>query len=287
MVLDKCHGNAGAVEVGMMAVLRFVLIFAVLAYVAIAGFMYVKQRSFEYFPGRTGVPPQALGLVGVTEQRVKTPDGETIVLWYAPAQPGKPTVLFFHGNGGEISGRHERFAYLQSQGLGVMFVSYRGYGASTGTISEPGFITDALTAYDALRSKGVAPDQIMVLGESLGTGVAVQLAAQKPVAALALEAPYTATVDIAADIYWWLPVRLLMKDQFRSRDYIGRIKVPLLIQHGDADHIVPFAQGQTLFAMANEPKQMVVIPGGTHDIISDRDVWAREVAFFLANAKAQ
>ena len=271
----------------MMAVLRFVLLFAVLAYAAIAGFMYVQQRSFQYFPARTGTPPQALGLSGVTQERLKTPDGETIVLWYAPARPGKPTVLFYHGNGGEISGRHERFAYLQSQGLGVMFVSYRGYGASTGTISEKGIITDALTAYDVLRAKGVPPDEIMLLGESLGTGVAIQVAAQRPVAAVALEAPYTATVDIAADIYWWLPVRLLMKDQFRSRDYIGRVKVPLLIQHGDADHIVPFAQGQALFAMANEPKQLVTIPGGTHDIISDHEVWAREVAFFLANAKAQ
>ena len=127
----------------------------------------------------------------------------------------------------------------------------------------------------------------MVLGESLGTGVAIQLAAQKPVAAVALEAPYTATVDIASEIYWWLPVSLLMKDQFRSRDYIARVKVPLLIQHGDADHIVPFAQGRALFAMANEPKQMVVIPGGTHDIILDHAVWAREVAFFLANARPQ
>jgi len=272
---------------GVMVLLRSVLLFAVLAYLAIAGFMYVQQRSFQYFPARAGTPPQALGLTGVTEERVKTPDGETIVLWYSPAQPGKPTVLFLHGNGGEISGRHERFAYLQSQGLGVMFVSYRGYGASTGTISEQGLITDALTAYDVLRSKGVPPEQIMLLGESLGTGVAIQLAAQRPVAAVALEAPYTATVDIAQDIYWWLPVRLLMKDQFRSRDFIAKVKVPLLIQHGDADQVVPFAQGRALYAMANEPKQMVVIPGGTHDIILDHDVWAREVAFFLANTKPQ
>ena len=270
-----------------MALLRSVLLIVIVLYLGILAFMYVQQRSLQYFPARTGTSPQDLGLSGVTEERVPTPDGETIVLWYAPAQPGKPTVLFFHGNGGEISGRQERFAFLQSQGLGVMFVSYRGYGASTGTISEQGLITDALAAYDVLRAKGVPPEQIMLLGESLGTGVAVQVAAQKPVAAVALEAPYTATVDIAADVYWWLPVRLLMKDQFRSRDYIAEVKVPLLIQHGDADRVVPLAQGRRLFALANEPKQMVVIPGGTHDSIFDRDVWVREVAFFLANAKAQ
>ena len=272
---------------GLVLVLRTVLLLAVLAYVAIAGFMYLQQRSFQYHPAHKGTPPQALGLAGATEERVKTPDGETIVLWYAPARPGRPTVLFFHGNGGEIADRGERFGFLQAQGFGVLFVSYRGYGASTGDISEQGLITDALTAYDFLTAKGVSPRQIVLLGESLGTGVAVQLAAMKPVAAVALEAPYTATVDIAADIYWWLPVRLLMKDQFRSRDWIGQVKVPLLIQHGDADTIVPVTQGRALFTMANEPKQMVEVPGEGHDAIFNRDVWAREAAFFVANAPSQ
>ncbi|WP_146256053.1 alpha/beta hydrolase [Aestuariivirga litoralis] len=263
-----------------LALLRLVLTIAVLAYVAIAVFMYLQQRSFQYHPAHKGTPPQALGLANVTEERVTTPDGETIVLWYSPARPGQPTVLFFHGNGGEVADRTERFAFLQAQGLGVMFVSYRGYGASTGKISEQGLLTDALTAYDVLRAKGVPPDRIMLLGESLGTGVAVQLAAQRPVAAVALEAPYTATVDIAADIYWWLPVRLLMKDQFRTRDHIARVKAPLLIQHGDADTIVPVAQGRALFAMANEPKRLVIVPGEGHDAVFDRGVWEREVAFF-------
>ena len=267
--------------------LKSILFLAALVYVAIAGFMYLQQRSFQYFPAHKGTSPQALGLSGVTEQRASTPDGETIVLWYSPAQPGKPTVLFFHGNGGEIADRTERFAFLQSQGLGVMFLSYRGYGASTGEISERGLISDALTAYDALRAKGVAPEDIMLLGESLGTGVAVQLAAQRPVGAVALEAPYSATVDIAADIYWWLPVRVLMKDQFRSRDYIAQVKVPLLIQHGDADRVVPVAQGRALFEMANEPKQLVIVPGEGHDAVFDRGVWAREVDFFLAATKPQ
>lgn len=270
-----------------VAVLRVILILAVLAYAGIAAFMYVQQRSFQYFPAHKATPPQALGLSGVTEERVKTPDGETIVLWYAPAGPGQPTVLFFHGNGGEIADRSERFAFLQAQGFGVLFVSYRGYGASSGTISEQGLITDALTAYQFLIEKGVPPHEIMLLGESLGTGIAVQLAARKPVAAVALEAPYTATVDIAADIYWWLPVRFLMKDQFRSRDVIAEVKAPLLIQHGEADRVVPVAQGRALFAMANEPKQIVIIPGGTHDAVFDRDVWEREVAFFRTSTQAQ
>lgn len=271
----------------MMAALRFLLAAAAAAYVLIALYMYVQQRSLQYFPDHAATPPQALGLSGVAEERVKTPDGETIVLWHAEPKPGQPTILFFHGNSGEISSRAERMAYYQAQGFGALFVSYRGYGASTGTISERGFTTDALTAYDVLIARGVRPEEIAVVGESLGTGVAVQLAALRPVAALALEAPFTAAVDVAAEIYWWLPVGLLMKDQFRSRDVIGKVKAPLLIQHGDADRTIPVAQGRRLFAMANEPKELVIIPGGDHGVIHTPEVWAREAAFFRARIKLQ
>lgn len=271
----------------MMTLLRALLVFVAVSYVGVVLFMYVQQRSLQYFPGRAGTSPQALGLAGVTQEQVRTSDGETIVLWHATPAPGMPTILFFHGNGGELADRRERLAYYQSRGFGALFVSYRGYGASTGAISEAGFMADALAAYDWLRLQGVPPGRIMLVGESLGTGVAVQLAALRPVAAVALEAPYTAAVDVAAAIYWWIPVRLLMKDQFRSRDHIARVKVPLLIQHGDADGLIPVAQGKALFAMANEPKQLVVIPGAGHDVIGSPDLWAREADFFMDVMKAQ
>lgn len=270
-----------------MRVLKLLLVIVASAYLLIILVMYVQQRSLQYFPGRLGTPPSAHGLVGVSEDRVRTVDGETIVLWYAEARTGMPTVLFFHGNAGEISGRADRMAFLQSRGFGALFVSYRGYGGSTGSISEQGFITDALTAYDVLLSRGVPPERVALIGESLGTGVAVHLAAMKPVGAVALEAPYTATVDVAADLYWWLPVRLLMKDQFRSRDYIKMVHAPLLIQHGELDRLIPVAQGRALFAMANEPKQLVIMPDAGHDFFGNEEMWSREVAFFLSQIKPQ
>lgn len=266
----------------MMGLLRTLLLAGVAVYLGIALFMYLQQRSLQYFPSREGTPPQLLGLSGVSEERVKTPDGETIVLWHAEAKPGYPTILFFHGNGGEISGRSERMAFYQSQGFGALFVSYRGYGGSTGQISEQGFMTDAFTAYDALIARGVPAEEIAVVGESLGTGVAVQLAAQRPVGVLVLEAPFTAAVDVAAEVYPWLPVRLLMKDQFISRDHIAKVKVPLLVLHGDADGVIPVAQGRRLFDMANEPKQLIILPGEGHDVIGTRAIWEREVAFIRA-----
>ena len=267
--------------------LRLLLIIAAVAYLVILLFMFLQQRNLQYFPSRLGAPPGEVGLHGVSEERITTPDGETIVLWSAPAKPGLPTILFFHGNAGELSSRAARMAFYQAQGFGALFVSYRGFGGSTGVISEQGLMTDAFAAYDTLISRGVAPGMIAVVGESLGTGVAVQLAAQRPVGAVALEAPYTATVDVAAATYWWLPVRLLMKDQFLSRNWIGKVTAPLLVLHGARDSVIPASQGQSLFALANDPKQLVILPGADHDVIGSPEVWEREAAFFRERIKPQ
>jgi fermentation-respiration switch protein FrsA (DUF1100 family) len=271
----------------MMTALRMAAVFFAVVYAGITLYMYLQQRSLQYHPSNRGLTPEGEGLSGVTVEKIATPDGETIVAWFAEARDGNPTILFFHGNGGEIGGRADRLAYYQSQGFGALFVSYRGYGASSGSISEAGLITDGLSAYDFLIGHGIPAGKIAVVGESLGTGVAVQLAAQRSVGALALEAPYTATVDVGAEIYWWLPVRLLMKDTFKSRDFIGKVKVPLLVQHGDVDTLIPVEHGRRLFEMANEPKELIVIPGGDHGVIQEERIWRRELDFFRQNIPVQ
>src|SRR5262249_39306345 len=146
------------------------------------------------------------GLQGVEDVELTSTDGETLQAWYSPAQAGRATILYFHGNGGEIADRPERFTAYQAQGFGAFFLSYRGYGASTGSPSEQGLINDARAAYDWLMAKGIDPGELMLVGESLGSGVAVQLAAERRVRALALEAPFASAVDVAAAAYWWLPV---------------------------------------------------------------------------------
>jgi fermentation-respiration switch protein FrsA (DUF1100 family) len=264
----------------LLPLLRAILIFAVTAYVFIAAFMYVTQRSHQYFPGHQGLAANAVGLNGVEDLKLASRDGETLQAWYARARPGKPTILYFQGNGGEISDRADRFAAYQAQGFGVLFLSYRGYGASTGSPSERGLVSDAYAAYDWLMARGLKPQEIMLVGESLGAGVAVQLAAEREVKAMALEAPFASAANVAAAVYWWLPVRLLMKDKFDSSALIARVKVPLLVIHGDEDGIVPLSEGEALFAAANEPKEMVVIPGGNHGSIFSAETWAREMQFF-------
>ncbi len=263
-----------------MTILRNLALISLCFYAAIMLMMFVVQRSLQYHPENKGLRPEAVGLIGVETNLLETPDGERIVTWYLPAAKDLPTILYFHGNAGEIGDRPGRFAYYAAQGFGVLYVSYRGYGGSTGSISEAGLITDATTAYDWLIKRGITPAKIALVGESLGTGVAVQLAAQREVGAVALDAPYTSTADIAARVYWWLPVRLLMKDQFRSADHIGAVKAPLLITHGGADDLIPVEFGKALFAAANRPKEMVVVPGFGHEVMFEEATWAREIGFF-------
>jgi fermentation-respiration switch protein FrsA (DUF1100 family) len=260
--------------------LRIAVILAIALYGLIVLLMYLFQRNLQYHPENKGLTPASVGLSDVHDLRLATPDGESIRAWHLPAPAGRPTILFFQGNAGEIGDRPARMAFYREQGFGALFVSYRGFGGSTGSMTEAGLITDALTAHDWLLAQGITADKILVVGESLGTGVAVQLAAQRPVRAVALEAPYTATVDVGAEIYWWLPVRWLMKDRFPSRDFIGRLDMPLLIIHGDADRLIPVHHGRRLFDLAPEPKEIEIIPGGGHDVILEPVVWEREVAFF-------
>ena len=215
----------------------------------------------------------------MTRIPLATPDGETLVLWYADAEAGRPTVLFLHGNAGEIADRADRFAYYQSRGYGVAFLSYRGYGGSTGSPTESGLLIDAKAAYDFLRAEGLPATSIILVGESLGTGPAVITAARNPVAAVVLEAPYSAAVDIARRAYPWAPVGILMKDQFRSRDHIAAINAPLLILHGDADRVIPQGFGRRLFDAARDPKTFISLGPVGHEALFSPDTWAQEATF--------
>jgi hypothetical protein len=266
-----------------MSAIRNALIMLAVVYAAVAVAMYLMQRQLLYFPSNRGLTPDAVGIAGAQVVGLTTADNERLVGWYANAKrdsPVKPTILYFHGNGGEIGNRPQRFRLYQSKGFGVLYLSYRGYGGSTGSPTEMGLINDARAAHDWLIAQGVAPKQIALVGESLGSGVAVQLAAEREVAAVALEAPFTSAVDVGARAYWWLPVRLLMKDRFESINHIASINAPLLVVHGDADEITPVEYGRRLFEAAREPKELLIIPDGGHEAIFDEAAWVAEIDFF-------
>lgn len=248
-------------------------------YLSLTGILYATQRQLMYFPTNENPEPAQVGLADVSVEKLETPDGESLTAWYAPADIGQPTILFFHGNAGEISDRAARFSAYRAAGLGVLFVSWRGYGGSTGSPSENGIIIDSRTAYDWLVLHGVKPDAIAVSGESLGTGAAVRLAAETVVGALILGAPYSSTAEVAKRQYPFLPVELLMKDQFRSIDHVAAVKAPVLIIHGTADRVVPFALGLKLFNAVTAPKEFIALEHGDHAAISGSEALQHEVEF--------
>ena len=237
------------------------------ALVAFGGFtalVYVTQRSLMYFPERLRTAPAAAGFAAATEVMLDTADGEKVIAWHVPPRGDKPVVLYFHGNGGSLRYRVERFRALAADGTGLIALSYRGYGGSTGSPTEAGLIADAVAAYRFAAAR-TAPERIAIWGESLGAGVGIALAAEHKIGRMVLEAPFDSAAEIGARVYWFLPVRLLMKDQFRSDLRIGRVAAPLLFLHGTADAVVPIASGERLLALANEPKRMVRFPGGGHN----------------------
>ncbi len=233
-------------------------------YLLVVVLMYTAQRRFLYRPDPTRVSPAAIELLDVNEVTLGTPDGERLIAWHGVAQPGKKTILYFHGNAGNLAGRRDRTASYRKNGFGVLMLAYRGSSGSTGAVSEANYVADAQLAYDWLRAGGVAASDIVLYGESLGTGVAVRTAASNPVGGIILDAPYTAIVDIAASRYWLLPVRLLLTDQFDLLSYMGRVRAPLLVFHGALDPVVPVAMGRAVFAAANEPKLLIEYPEAGH-----------------------
>ncbi len=260
-------------------VLKLALVFSVAFYFATMSYVYFKQTDLQFSQDMTIRSPQQMGTVGIEEIKLQTPDGETLYAWYKPAPSARPTILFFHGNSGNISSRPGKIMRY-GQNNGILAISYRGMGGSTGAPSEKGFMIDAQTGYDWLLTNGVEPSQMILLGESLGTGVAVQLAAKNPVRAVGLEAPYASAIAIAANTYWYFPVNYLMKDQFRTIEFIDQVKAPIFITHGTEDRIVPYADSQMLFAKANEPKTFVSVPNAGHEIIADEKTWATVHQFF-------
>ncbi len=248
-------------------------------YVTGVAALFLFQRELIYDPSQNAPSPGEAGFDGATEHELTAADGTRILLWHSPAEPGAATILYFQGKGGEISDRPNRWAAYRAAGLGVAFLSYRGYGGSAGSPTEAGLHQDADAAYDWLLSQGISAGQIVIVGESLGTGVATRLAADRTTGALILEAPYTSLADVAAGRFPWAPARLLIRDPFPSLDHIGRVEEPLLILHGTADTRVPLTMGQTLLTAAPGPKEIILFPGVGHVDLFGPDLWTAENAY--------
>jgi fermentation-respiration switch protein FrsA (DUF1100 family) len=240
------------------------VITAIIVYGGLIALAFVVQRSLQYFPERRRTVPLAVGLTDAEEVVLDTADGERVIVWHVPPRDGQPVFLYFHGNGGSLRWREERFRDLTADGSGLVALSYRGYGGSSGRPTEKGLIEDARAAY-AFSVARYPAERLVLWGESLGSALAITVAAENPVGRLVLEAPFTSAVDVGAQHYWFLPVRLLMKDQFRSDLRIGEVKAPVLVVHGENDTIVSITLGERLYGLVRAPKRFVRIVGGGHN----------------------
>lgn len=249
---------------------RVVVILVIVTVVAtgVLALLWSQQRRLIYFPAAGLVPAATAVAADGSDVVLHTDDGLELGAWFFPAPGGRraPAVLVCNGNGGDRSMRAELAVALRRLGVAVLLFDYRGYGGNPGRPSEQGLALDVRAAQHWLAGQpGVDPGRLVYFGESLGAAVALELAVDRPPAALVLRSPFTSLPDVGSVHYPWLPVQRLLIDRFGSIDRIGSLRAPLLVVAGDRDDIVPEKLSRRLVEAAPEPKRYVVVPGAGHN----------------------
>ena len=225
--------------------------------------VYHPTRDAESTPDDVGRPAEEIWL--------NTSDGLRLHAWFFAAEKASPrarfVMLFCHGNGGNLTSRPGYYRAILETGVSLLTFDYRGYGRSDGQPSEAGTYTDAATAYQWLRTRGFAPEHILVWGESLGGGIASQLAATERVGGLVLQSTFTSIPDIGAELFPWLPVKLISRIKYDTLSRLPEIPCPVVVMHSRADTTIGFHHGERNFAVAREPKAFVEIGGNHNDAL--------------------
>jgi fermentation-respiration switch protein FrsA (DUF1100 family) len=250
------------------------------AYLLLVGVVALAQRGMIYHPGTARIRPDEAGVPEMVPVPVRAADGRIATGWYAPApRPDRPVVLLFHGNSGTLADRAFKARTFIDAGFGVFLAGYRGFGGDAGSPSEAGLYADAEAALGWLAGQGVAPRRLTLYGESLGTGVAVEMALRHPVGAVVLESPFTALADLAPPYVLPPLARLLTRDRFENLVKAPSLRAPLLVLHGDRDTLVPAIMGHAVLNAAGEPKEGLFIPEAGHNDLWDHGAGRRTVEF--------
>ena len=278
-------------QAGWSGILGRVAMGLVLGYALMLVILFVLQRRLMYFPDTSSPGPVSSLFPGASELASRTDDGISLVHWYhPPADDEKPVVVFFHGNAGNKADRVFKAAAFTGAGLGVLLVEYRGYGGSAGKPTEEGLYADARSALAALAGQDIGLERMVFYGESIGTGVAVEMAAEFAPAALILEAPLASSAGVAMERFPLVFASLLMKDKYDNLAKIPLIASPVMIIHGDADDTVSIWNGLRLFNAATGPKKALFVPGAGHnDLFAfgvDRDILSF-IALNMGRRRAQ
>ena len=236
--------------------------------VVMVGLLAAFQRRLIYFPDSTPVPSAADVTDGFRDVTLRTSDGLELGAWFAPADPDSDrdmAVLIAPGNGGNRLGRVGLATELSSRGLAVLLMDYRGYGGNPGSPSEDGLARDAIAAADALDELGYPAERTIFFGESLGTGVVAALQSRRTPAGVVLRSPFPALADVGAHHYPWLPVRLLLKDEFPVTRHLSDSSVPVTVIYGDSDSVVPTELSARVADRAPSLVERLVIRGADHN----------------------
>ena len=193
-------------------------------------------------------------------------DGPRLFGWYVQASPGAPVLLWCHGNAGNLIHRLDNMAALYRSGLSIFIFDYRGYGRSEGKPSEEGLYRDALAAYTYLtEARRIPPQQVVMFGRSLGAAIAGEVASQRPIGGMILEGSFPSVEAVAKAFYFGLPVHWLISARFPLSEKLQRVRVPVLVIHGEQDEVIPVELGRLVFESANEPKFLYLVPGAGHN----------------------
>ena len=271
--------------------LILVEIFAVLfvVYSAVGWTLFFMQPTFLFKPTReVSYTPDELGL-DFEEVTLETSDGVLLNSWYVPAENCEVTILFCHGNGGNIMHRLDSINIFHNLGLNCFIFDYRGFGKSHGTPTEEGTYLDARAAYDWLVNvKKVSPENIIILGRSLGGSIASHLASNVKARGLVIESAFTSYADIGSKFYPYMPVRWFARFNYKTVDYLKNVYCPVMIIHSRNDEVVPFEFGLELYNIANEPNRFIEIFGSHNDsfLVSSeiyKDAWTSWLNFLEEN----
>ncbi len=244
----------------------WIVVIVVGGYAVVLVFMYLFQSAFVYFPTREITVTPEVRDMAYEDVWLYTDDQVRVHGWYVPSEDNRGTLLFFHGNAGNISGRIESISQFHELGLNVLIFDYRGYGKSEGRPSEQGTYLDAEAAWRYLTEiREVPPEKIILFGRSLGGGVAAWLASQVEPGGLVLESTFTSAVDLASEIYPIFPVSLLMHIRYPVIDYLADVTVPVMVAHSEGDEIIPYHHGKSIYQKAEEPKKWLEMQGGHND----------------------
>lgn len=253
-----------------------IVIVLMIAYAGVVGYMYVNQRALQY--DAKGEITALADTTLTAAEAVAIPSGDGVLNgWYQAPQAGKPLIIYYKGNSGSFSEEHERFERFVADGYGFLAFDYRGFPMSPGSISQAGILEDATSAFDWAATKGVP---IVIWGRSLGSGPSTYVASVRDAEALLLETPFLSAVTVAGERYPYLPVTLVMQDQYPVNQWIADVEEPVLVAHGTADVTIGVSNGERLYELVKNKDELWIEPGAGHGDLWDRNIWSHAGPFF-------